>query len=244
MKKMFIAGFAALASVAAFAAANDVLITFSTPGPDTYADGTTVLDGERYALCWSKDFAKFAINADGTVENGYMVIAAPVAKGGRCPTVVFEVSAANAESKYKGGKWAVYLLDTRKFGSDGSVALAGNTKTINTVGKVGDAFSASTGSAASVAGGDAAASASEIASGVEVAKPEITGFKVVDGYIYMTVKGTVPFLAYGIAEGAAPDAVATPVGDAGRGAATTDEEITLIAPANGESGFFQVQRRR
>lgn len=29
------------------AAQNDVLITFSTPGTDTYTDGTAVLDGER-----------------------------------------------------------------------------------------------------------------------------------------------------------------------------------------------------
>ena len=35
---------------AAFGAANDTILVFSTKGPDTYADGTSVLDGERYAL--------------------------------------------------------------------------------------------------------------------------------------------------------------------------------------------------
>ena len=47
-------GVAGLA-VASFAAVDDTLISFSTPGPDKYADGTDVLAGECYALVWSKD---------------------------------------------------------------------------------------------------------------------------------------------------------------------------------------------
>ena len=45
---------------AAFGAANDTILTFSTQGPDTYGDGSTVLDGERYALVWVKDGTAFA----------------------------------------------------------------------------------------------------------------------------------------------------------------------------------------
>ena len=73
---------------AAFGAANDARISFSTKGPDTYADGTTVLDGECYALCWSKDFANFAIKADGTAEvgaesvDGEVILVAPAKDGG------------------------------------------------------------------------------------------------------------------------------------------------------------------
>ena len=66
MKKLSISMIAVAMSLAAFAAANDALIKFSSKGPDKYADGATVLDGEYYALCWSKDFSQFAINADGT----------------------------------------------------------------------------------------------------------------------------------------------------------------------------------
>ncbi|MBQ8125761.1 MAG: hypothetical protein IJ173_07735, partial [Kiritimatiellae bacterium] len=68
MNKLLTAACALALSLAAFAAQNDALVTFSTKGPDCYADGTTVLDGECYALCWSKDFANFAIRADGTAE--------------------------------------------------------------------------------------------------------------------------------------------------------------------------------
>ena len=47
MKKVVVATFSVLLSGAALAAANDLLITFSTKGPDTYADGqTTVLNKE------------------------------------------------------------------------------------------------------------------------------------------------------------------------------------------------------
>ena len=242
MKKAVVSALAVSAAFFAFAAQNDPLITFSTLGTDTYADGSTVLDGEHYALCWSKDFSKFAINADGTAENGKVVLSAPLAKGGRCPTVLFEVDAAKAETEYAGGGWAVYLLDTRKFAEDGTVTLAANAKSVNTVGKVGEAFAVKAGEVIAKGGGDAVQT-SKIASGVEVAKPEITDFKVVDGYVHMTVKGTMPFLAYGISKGATPGAVATPIGDPAAGGVTQDEEITLIAPANGGVGFFQVQRR-
>ena len=66
MKKiMFALGVIGL-SVAAVAAVNDTLLMFSTQGPDKYLDGTQVLDGECYALCYVTDAAAFAIKGDGT----------------------------------------------------------------------------------------------------------------------------------------------------------------------------------
>ena len=53
MKKSVIAVFAGLAATAAFAGMNNVLVSFSTVGPDCYADGATVLDGECSALVWT-----------------------------------------------------------------------------------------------------------------------------------------------------------------------------------------------
>ncbi len=144
MKKNMLSMLAAMAATAAFAAANDVLVTFSTPGPDRYADGKPVMDGECYALCWSKNFDGFAINSDGTATGGEVVLFAPLAKAGCCPKVVFEVDADKFDAKgYANGKWAVYLLDTRRFttNADGklSVSLAGNLKGVNTSGMVGGA---------------------------------------------------------------------------------------------------------
>ena len=223
-----------------FAAQNDVLVTFSTKGPDKYADGKVVMDGECYALCWSKDFSKFAVKSDGTGEGGEVVLKAPLAKNGRCPSVTFEVDADDAATKYVGGEWAVYLLDTRRFAADGTASVAGAAaRSVNTSGLVAKA-SVGAGSVGSLASG--AAAATDVASGVELPKPEITGIKVVDGNVYVTVKGTVPFLAYGLAEGAAPDAVTESVGEQKPGRVSADDEVILVAPAKAGGAFFKVAR--
>ena len=235
MKKLIALGVAAIAAQLTFAAANDVLITFSTPGPDTYADDSAVNDGEYYALCWSQDFANFAINSDGTVTGGEIVLKAPVVKGGRCPTIVFEVDAAYAaEKNFASGSWSVFLLDTRSF--------AGSANKVNTVGQVGSALTVGTGSVATLAGSNA--QASEIAAGVEVPKPEVTGINVIDGYVYVTVKGTVPYLAYGLTEGATPSAVTEPVGDSQTGGVSADDEVTFVTSAKEGAAFFKVGRKK
>jgi len=232
MKKLITLGFAAVAAGMTFAAANDLLITFSTPGPDTYADGTTVLDGERYALCWSQDFSKFFIKADGTAEGGEIILKAPVAKDGRCPTTVFEIDAAYAAAKnFASGSWSVFLLDTRNFGKNA----------VNTVGQVGGSVAVGTGTTATLTG--AKATTSELAAGVEVPQPEITGIKIDNGNVYVTVK-CAPFLAYGLLEGATPDAVAAEVEDVRRDdGATTVEEITIVTPVKTGGAFFKVNQK-
>lgn len=232
MKKLMTLGIAAFAAGAVFAAANDVVVTFSTPGPDTYADGTKVVDGEKYALCWSEDFSQFKINSDGTATGGKIVIAAPVAKGGKCPTVVFEVDAEYAAANFSGGEWAVYLLDTRKFGDADNAEV----KTSGCVGKatVGPGV---LGSLSGVVG-----ATREVAGGIDVPKPEVTGIKVVGGYVYVTVKA-LPYLAYGLTEGSTPDAITEAVG----GTQTRDEnsvdEITLVTPVKEGGAFFKVGRK-
>ena len=242
MKKTMLSMVAALAASAAFSAVNDMMITFSTPGPDTYADGKAVMDGERYALCWSKDFSQFKINPDGTATGGEVVLVAPKASGGRCPTVVFEVNADYYDRKgFADGKWAVYLLDTRRFttAADGSlvVTLAGNSKTVNTSGMVGGAVSVKSGSPADLSG---IAAAATTAAG-DVAAPRITGIRVHDGNVYVTVKGA-PYLAYGLTAGDTPAKVDTAVGDA-TADATGEEEVTIVTPVKVGGEFFKVERK-
>ena len=94
MKKTVFSALAAILVGTAFAAANDTLVMFSTKGPDTYADGTQVLDKECYALVWDKDSEPFSVAADGTTTGGDIVLFAPFAEKGRCPKVLFEVDAA------------------------------------------------------------------------------------------------------------------------------------------------------
>ena len=126
MKKLLMMAVAGLAA-AGFAGMGDALLSFSTQGPDKYADGTTVLDGERYALVWTADGAEFGgFKADGTLvsENDRVVILASLAKDGHCPPTLFQVSEATVDA-LQGGTYGVYLLDTRVKAEDGTVAPAG-----------------------------------------------------------------------------------------------------------------------
>ena len=245
MKKLSISMIAVAMSLAAFAAANDALIKFSSKGPDKYADGATVLDGEYYALCWSKDFSQFAINADGTASGGAIVLKASLAKGGRCPTVMFEVNAGDIATKYAGGTFAVYMLDTRKYSKGAVAGLAGSASVVNASGSVGSTIKVGAASLATFPGsGDVkAVAATASALPADVPQPQITGIKVADGYVQVTVKGTVPFLAYGLSQGDTPGSFDAVEGVAESGATGVDDEITLMTPAKEGGAFFKVGRK-
>ena len=246
MKRLVFSMVAALAAGAALAAANDALVAFSTPGTDTYADGTAVLDGECYALVWSAG-GSVSIAADGTASGGEIVLVAPVAKGGRCPSIYFEVDAKDMETKYVGGTWSVYLLDTRRWGADGSVkpagTLSGKVRLVNAASpvaaKVGVAKAAT--SSVSAVAGAVASGATAVPEGTPA--PVVTGIRVDGANVYVTVKGTVPYLQYDLSSGATPDAVAERADRPQAGAESADEEIILVAPAKKGSAFFKVGRR-
>ena len=245
MKKVHIAMIAAMAACSAFAAADDVLVTFSTPGTDTYADGSTVMDGEFYALCWSTNFPDFKINPDGTADGGSIVLAAPIAKGGRCPTIVYEVDAALATNQYAGGEWAVYMLDTRKFARDGEgnliVSLSGNTGTVNTSGRVATA-TAGAGSVANIYG--IAAQSAEVTADEEDIRPVISAIRVFDGNVYVTAKGIQHYLAYGLTGGDKIDKIDTAKGGTKKGVDVDEnDEITFVTPVQEGGEFFKVERR-
>ena len=243
-----------------FAAANDTLISFSTPGPDTYADGTTVKDGECYALVWTKTGATFAgLAADGKVvdaTNSAVLVYAPVAKDGRCPTVVFELDAEIA-SQYADGGYGVYLLDTRLAnGKVGGVGANGKPVAVNGYGDVAAASlpHQEGGSISSLARQDASSTVSvttKSALPADAPKPQITSIRIVGANVVLTVKNTLPCLQYKAAEVAvggdvpgAPTAGSQEVSPCQptQGAASTDEEITVIVPKKGDSGFFTVGR--
>ena len=124
--KFFILHASFFMAAALFAAENDTLIVFSTPGIDTYRDGTTVLDNECYALVWTSAGATFeGLTGDGKCvsSNDHLVAVAPIAEKGRCPETVFEIDAGLAK-RFQGGTFALYLLDTRIRNAAGAVALA------------------------------------------------------------------------------------------------------------------------
>ena len=250
MKKSVMVFAAAALAGAAFGAANDAMIEFSTKGPDLYADNSTVLDGECYALVWMENGSDgLTIAADGSTEGGEIVLVASLAKGGCCPKVYFEVDAKDLETKYVGGSWAVYLLDTRRWNANGVAKPAGTVngkvRLVNAAGVVpGAAVNVSSAGASTLAVATAAAVASGATAVPEGApKPEITGIRVEGANVFVTVKGTVPYLQYGLSSGDTPGSIVDSVGGKQTGADAASDEIILVAPAREGSGFFKVGRR-
>ena len=74
-------------------------------------------------------------------------------------------------------------------------------------------------------------------------RPRITGMRLEDGKVVLTVADTVPSLDYDLAGGATPDALAAGVAqEPVEGAAT--RTITLRADAAAGAGFFKVIRAK
>jgi len=252
MKKIFATLLAAI-GLSAFAGKDNVVITFSTKGPDTYADGSVVRDGESYALVWTKSGSTFAgINPDGTAAGDSKVaVRAPVATGGACPNVQFQIDEAYANKTYPGGTWCVVLCDTRRFATEDVKVLVGGEEIVQKRVKldaegnkvvlgVGGSVSsyglvaANIGRTLASATG-AATAAGDLPAGVE--PPKVKDFKVIDGNAYLYLSGTSSALSYGVAAGSTPgdlkETAERPVmGDA-------SGETIVITPATGSSGFFK-----
>ena len=204
-----------LAAGICLAAANDTILTFSTQGPDTYGDGTTVLDGERYALVWVKDGTTFAgLTADckPLAETTKVIAVAPLAKGGRCPETVFEIDAAYAAT-FAGGSFALYLLDTRVRDADGKVALASEsggegTRRPTTVNAAGQASSAID-SASQLSTSQLSTSVALATVGVyaKIDEPRIDAMRIAGAKIEMTVSGMSDAAEYMVVQGAEPGKV-------------------------------------
>lgn len=231
MNKILAAVFA-LASAAVFAGANDLLIVFSTPGPDKYADGTTVLDGESYALVWTAD--------SGEQKT---LLALPLAKNGKCDPFVFIVDESDV-AKYKGGTWGVYLLDTRDFAKDATgktlaeIGEDGKPAVVNVTAAVKDGVANAKGFVSAMAKEGVAASAYDLAA-ANVPAPKVTGIKIVGANVIVTVKDTVPFVGYTLQAG--DDTINFAVPEGATSASGNDaNEISLIAPKKEGGQFFKV----
>ena len=213
MKKLLIA-VSALASAMALGAAEYSSFSFSTVGPDKYADGETVMDGECYALVWSKGEGGFAgFNYDGTVKdpaNSALMIALPLAEGGKCKPVVFNIEDGVIPD---GAELGIYLLDTRKF-TDGVAAVQGldaNGKLtfLNASEKIdaevvasGTGATAPAGATAKPAGGTGAVASAVSA---DVPSPVITKLAFVGDSVVLSVAKTVAGINYQVVGGVVPN---------------------------------------
>ena len=240
MKKTLIAGLVGFLAAVTFAGKDNVVVTFYTTGPDAYADGSTVLDGETYALVYTPKGSTFrGFSADGSaIGDSKVALKAPIAKDGKCPFVKFEIDEGYAKANYADGSWGVYLLDTRLFaaepGVDGQpMATGAFGKAVNGYGAVATA----TGS------GFLSASASESAeAGLTPADRKdvkITGIRLIDGKVYIHVSGTVSSQSYQVQSGATPDAIAPDATAIGN----TAGEMIIIRDQVPGGAFFKVNRR-
>ena len=237
MKKLsLMMGVAGLA-LASLAAVNDTLISFSTPGPDTYLDGTTVRDGECYALVWSADGVFEGMKADGTAvdANDRVVLVAPVAKGGRCPDLVYQVDAAVANSTLKGGRYGVYLLDTRRtVAGETVVGLNPETGALDYV----KSYASATEPVAAAGGFASAASAkpvdgAAVAAYVEVPRP-VVAIEVKAAVIRLTVTGMSPVADYWVEKG-------TDLANVSEKVADVPAEGVVDVEKTDAAAFFQVR---
>ena len=250
MNKTTMMGMVLAGALGAFAGVDNVAITFSTPGPDTYGDGRPVLDGECYALVWTPSGEAFGgIDSDGAaVAPSKVVLRAPVAKGGRCPNILFEIDEGYAKANFPGGTWRVVLLDTRRFatdadgvvvnGEDGLPKVAGwgeGSSLVNGYGETGAAVGGTMFSAN--AKGTVAADAPRVT-------PEkgrnlrIRDMRLVDGNVYLYVEGSLSSALYGVRSGTEPGKL---VGKGERRYGKTDGDLIIIKPQKEGGEFFAME---
>ena len=250
MKKSIALVLTALGAGALFAGMNNVVVQFSTVGPDKYADGTTVMDGECYALVWTPTGSEFqGINDKGEAAgDSEVVLKAPFAKGGHCPNIQFQVDEGYANDHYKGGTWGVYLLDTRVFATEIKKVVVDGKEIEQTQVKIADGKKVATGvGSTTISGygavlsdvkpslspaGSKAGIVQSIPAGIQ--PPTIKDFKVVDGMAYLFLENTSPNASYGVAAGQTPGSLA-PVQQQ---PVIGGSETIIITPATGASGFF------
>ena len=242
MKKSVAVLFSVL-SAAAFAGMDNVVVTFSSVGPDTYKDGTTVVDGESYALVWTPDGATFGgINVDGTaVSPSKVALTAPVAKGGKCPRVMFQIDEDYAKANFPGGSWGLYLLDTRVFATDADGVVQKDAQGKNIVTGVSGKSVKGYGEVAAIDGTSLAqvAVSTPASTGLaSMANVRIRDIKFVGDNVLLYVEGANAG-RFELSIGSNPG---TLVPD-GKDRVGTLEELIIARPKTAGGEFFQINRK-
>lgn len=238
MKKTIAALFA-VASAAVYAGMNDLVISFSTPGPDKYADGSVVLDKEYYSLIWTS-------NVDGSQKK---VVSLKAARNGKCVPVVFTIDESTV-SDYDNGTWGVYLLDTRVFEKDADgnlvkdaegnpVAKLSGRADANAMAAVADGIVNVPGAKANVDATDAVAAGAFDLAAAGVPQPTVESIAIEDANVVVTVGNTVPFVKYTLLAGndvstfSVPENVKDANGD-------DTGIIKIVTPKKDDAQFFKV----
>lgn len=220
--------------------ARNQLVSFYSNGPDKYADGTTVLDGEWYALVWSKDgtFEGFTPQCGPVDKKDLVVLMAPLAKDGHCPYSVFQVDSKSDKYKANGdGVYAVYLLDTRNADKSSPSVKGESGLPANVDGAVALAAGGSTGVVAVASAEWNESSVDESAEGYDA--PKISAIKVEGAKVRLTVTGLLPSVKYNVRMGGKVDSLDTFALETPALGAT--EADFVVTPE--DSRFFKVTRQ-
>ena len=204
-KIVFVTMMLAVASV--WATGGDMLVSYSTRGTDRYFNGEPVKDGECYALVYTHPGKVFSgFQADGTVADpaaSDLALVAPVAKGGRCPPVLFQVREQYASSR-QGGAWEVFLIDTRDAsGRPAGLDANGRLRRINRWNRVAGRIRTrrgtdSFGALEPTVTPEGALTGGEGAMPPDAPRPRITGITVKNGVVELSVADTVPYATYDV----------------------------------------------
>lgn len=218
---------------------DDMLVSFRSPGPDRYADGSVVLDGETYALVWSPGEFR-GLDACGRTRGGdRVVLQAPVASGGGCPPILFQVDRKTAD-ELGGGRWHVILLDTRLDGKPTSRGLvnAWGIAAADTTPAAIDSMPAKARSGGSDEPAAVAATAAAAPDGIR--QPAIRSIRVDSAVVELDVQripGTLRIDSGSRLDSMSPGQSMS-VGDGG------GDVVTVSLPKPGNSGFFTAVRAR
>ena len=235
----------------AMAVVDDVFISYSTLGPDCYADGTRVRDGECYALVCTKKGSVFAgFSANGMVaspETDDIAVIAPSALDGHCRPVVFALPKDYIE-QHRTDEWTVQLVDTRNAAGRPVGLVDGVPARINGYGRVEGDISFDAG--ASVSFGEANVPARvSVASALPpdlVPQPVITDISVREGRVVLTVDETVPFVTYDLVGAETPSELTERSSRVAREKrdGVAGRPVVLEAEAGAEARFFKVVRAK
>ena len=233
------------------AAVDEVFVSYSTPGPDSYADGTRVADGECYALVCTKKGSAFAgFTAAGTLampETDDIAVIAPAALDGRCRPVVFALPKAYVDA-HRTDDWSVQLLDTRTAAGRPAGLVDGVPGRINGFGRVDGAVSLDGAGMVAFGRADGPARAT-LASALPpelVPQPVITGIAMRDGRVTVSVDDTVPFVTYDLSGAETPDGLARQPDRVARERrdGVAGRTVTLEVEPGAKARFFKVVRAK
>ncbi len=244
-----------VAALSLVAVADKVTLKFATKGPDRYADGAVVLEGEYYALVWVKDGVTFkGFNADGTLA-GHDAAEARILTfrtsgrdtPGRLGPNNYQLDTSEAE-RLNGGTVKLFVLDTRlaskrELAGATAAGLADSVNFPRAVNGYGEATSVAfsmMGASAAASSITFAATVSQIPQGVK--KPVIKSIVVKGGFAYLTVAETDPCLQYTVAAGDSPATMAQAKAAENPQNGDRARELLFVVPVDDARRFFQVNR--